>query len=59
MRRSPALLAPLLLALASCAVMDAEDCARATPDGHTLGLLGSTLATNPPMNIQKNGGLSW
>lgn len=35
MRRSPALLAPLLLALASCAVMDAEDCARA--DWRQLG----------------------
>lgn len=29
------------------AVIATEIIARATPDGHTLGLLGSTLATNP------------
>jgi tripartite-type tricarboxylate transporter receptor subunit TctC len=29
------------------AVIATEAIARATPDGHTLGLLGSTLATNP------------
>ncbi len=29
------------------AVIATEAVARATPDGHTLGLLGSTLATNP------------
>ena len=29
------------------AVIATEVIARATPDGHTLGLLGSTLATNP------------
>lgn len=29
------------------AVIATEMIARATPDGHTLGLLGSTLATNP------------